>query len=159
MRIFEIEGNFEQHGRWSEPDPGFEGIFFVNDDGYLYGYMDEQYPTPYNARRFIAGYYSENQEIGGICFYKLSNTDGLAPLTYTFPIWAEFGEWAALSLFSGMMSRQGKAKCVVKEIECSPELVDKIQSEFDKVDTSVNFNGEILDQIACCKDLLENIER
>ena len=32
-RIFTIEGNFKQGGKWSQPDPSFKGEIAVEDDG------------------------------------------------------------------------------------------------------------------------------
>jgi hypothetical protein len=157
MRIFKISGNFQQKGEWSNPDPSFEGRFLAEDDGYFIGYMNELRDTPYSKLRFIAGYYSEDEERGGICFYKFANDYGLVPLMYTFPIWAEFGQWAKLSLSTGEMSRQGKAKMAIEEVAYSNEIADAIRTEYAKLDKTVNLNSGIAIQFYCCKYLLENI--
>lgn len=161
-RIFRIFGNFMQYGRWSEPNPSFSGKIVMNDNYEFYGFCDEFYASNMseaNRTRYIAGAFAKNGRNGqrGIAFYKMSNDLEQAPLMYVVPDLTdqESGSWAALSPF-GYFQGQGKAKVAIEEEAFSKDEEDGIMDKYNALDRSVNGNGELLEQIYCCRDVITN---
>ena len=159
-RIFSISGNFMQFGRWSEPDPSFSGKIVVNEDDEFYGFCDELYSSnmsDVNRIRYIAGAFAENgyNRQRGIAFYKMSNDSEQAPLMYATPDLTvpESGSWAALTIF-GYFQVQGGSRITVEEETFSEEAEKSIKANYDALDKGINGNGELLEQIQCCKDII-----
>ena len=163
-RIFKISGNFVQYGEWSTPDPSFSGEIVVDDEkNEFYGYCDELYcddVTDINRSRFLAGAFAMNGKNGqqGIAFYKLSNDPLQSPLMYVIPDLTnpESGSWAALSIF-GYFQPQGKAKVIIEEEKFSKAIEESVKLRYDLLDTDINGNDELLEQIQCCKDIIINV--
>lgn len=117
-RIFTIEGNFKQGGKWSQPDPSFKGEIAVEDDGddLFSGYCDELYDSVSEDKtRYLFGFLVQNEEgeVEGAAFFKLSNDRKQAPLVYLVPS-PKSGrqmQWGAmLSLFGGSGCSTCKAR-------------------------------------------------
>ncbi len=162
-KIFKISGNFIQYGKWSEPDPSFAGEIVVDDTNIFCGYCDELYEVdvPVNYKtRFIAGAFAPNGRNGkiGIAFYKMSNNYDIFvdPLMYVIPDLDDVGSgsWATGSF--GRFVQQGKAKVIVEEVTYSEDEANRIKSQFEKIDRSINLNDQLLEQMQCCIDILTN---
>ncbi len=163
-RIFNISGNFMQFGKWSEPDPSFSGQIVVNEKDEFYGFCDELYSSnmsDVNRIRYIAGAFAENGHNGqrGIAFFKMSNDSERAPLMYVTPdlMAPESGSWAALTI-SGYFQVQGRSRITVEEETFSEEVEKSIKAKYDALDKGINGNGELLEQIQCCKDIIIHAE-
>ena len=83
MRVFSIEGKFQQNGRYSELPADFKGFFVLDDLGQIQGYMEEQYSSPYDRERYIYGQYDETTN--NLVYLKMSTERELSPLLYCFP--------------------------------------------------------------------------
>lgn len=160
-KIFKISGNFMQYNVWSEPNPSFTGEIIVDDAGVFCGYCTELYNSRKSEVRFLAGAFAPNGRNGktGIAFYKMSNDPIQAPLMYVMPDLdnVQSGSWAAPGLF-GYFEPQGKAKITIEEATYSEDDESRIKSQFEEVDKSVNGNGQLLEQVQCCIDILTNAE-
>lgn len=160
-KIFKISENFMQHNVWSEPSPSFTGEIIVDDAGVFCGYCTELYNSRKSEVRFLAGAFAPNGKNGktGIAFYKMSNDPIQAPLMYVMPDLdnVQSGSWAAPGLF-GYFEPQGKAKITIEEATYSEDDESRIKSQFEEVDKSVNGNGQLLEQVQCCIDILTNAE-
>lgn len=164
-KIFKISGNFFQYGEWAEPDPAFVGEIVLEDSGTFYGYCNELYDDnmpDLNKNRFIAGAITANARNHklGIAFYKLSNDEVQLPLMYVVPDLEDStnGEWAILSNFSGYFQRVDRAKIQLEELIFSnPEAEsERIRDRFEDLDRNINGNGQLIDQIQCCINILVN---
>ncbi len=47
MRVFSIEGKFQQNGRHSQLPADFKGYFVLEESGQIKGYMEKQYSSSY----------------------------------------------------------------------------------------------------------------
>ncbi len=163
-KIFKISGNFVQHREWVKPSPSFEGEIVVDDANTFCGYCNELYDSDMpesNKVRFLAGAFALNTKNGnnGIAFYKLSNDSMQAPLMYVIPDLGTknigLGSWAALTPF-GYFEEVSDAQIWLSEITTSNEALTRIKDEFNKIDKSINGNGELLKQVQCCIDIIVN---
>jgi len=165
MRIF---GNFEQFGKWSEPDPGFEGHIIVDDDGKFIGYLDELYGpvagmeslcNSLNNIRFVTGYIANNGKDGaeGICYLKLSQDSNQSPLLYVIPNIIKEGEWAAGSADDFLY--RGRARVSLEEVAESDAITTKIDDLRKLIqDGDGSMNSLLFDQSHICLEiLLQNI--
>ena len=60
MKVFSIEGKFQQNGRYSELPADCKGYFVLEESGQIKGYMEEQYSSRYDSERYIHGKYDES---------------------------------------------------------------------------------------------------
>lgn len=157
-RIFSISGNFMQYGKWSTPDPSFEGKIVVNDKNELHGYCKELYEadmSDVNRTRYLVGVLDENPDgRQSIAFCKLSNDPVQAPLLYTVANLAdqETGMWCALCLF--MFVPQGEARITLKEEAYSKKEEDNIDEIYQTLDKDINGNGDFLEDIDFCREFI-----
>lgn len=116
MKVFSIEGKFQQNGRYSELPADFKG-FFVLEDGQIKGYMEEQYSSHYDSERYIHGKYDE--ATNNLVYLQMSTERELSPLLYCFPNLERDGCWTAFSpMFGGFFifgQAEGDAKATIKE--------------------------------------------
>jgi hypothetical protein len=165
-----LTGNFEQFGKWSDPDPGFKGHIIVENDGSFIGYLIELYGpvvgmeslhNDSNRIRLITGYIADNNKNSekGIAFLKLSEDENQSPLMYVVPDIDQEGEWAALRMDSGCFERQGRAKISLEEVIESDEITEKVDY-FYRFMRSLNnpVNTQLIDQAYTCLDILRHIE-
>ena len=166
MRIF---GNFEQFGKWSTPDPGFDGHLLLEEDGSFIGYLNELYGdvegleflnNDSNNTRFITGYIANNNldNAKGIAFLKLSRESKQSPLMYCVPNLEKEGHWAALGGY-GYFEPQGKAKVSIENVEDNKDIVDKINKLHELIKNDGNdINDQMLAQTQTCLDMLQHVE-
>jgi len=166
MRIF---GNFEQFGKWSEPDPGFDGHILVNDDGSFIGYQNELYGTvkgleylnnELNNIRFVIGHIGKSRSgAEGIAFLKLSRESRQAPLMYVVPdLTKGAGNWAVLPSYFQTFEPEGGAKVSVEtqELEDDSEIADKIHKLHDSIRKDRNYiNDELIKLSGACLEALK----
>ena len=60
MKVFSIEGKFQQNGQYSELPADFKGFFVLEESGQIKGYMEEQYSSRFDPERYIHGKYDES---------------------------------------------------------------------------------------------------
>ena len=117
MRVFNIEGKFQQNGRYSELAADFKGYFVLEECGQIKGYMEEQYFSRYDPERYIYGKYDEANN--NLVYLKMSIERELDPLLYCFPNLEKDGCWTAFSpIFGGFFTfgqAEGYAKAIIKE--------------------------------------------
>ena len=167
MRVF---GNFKQFGKWSEPDPGFDGYILVEENGRFIGYQDELYGTvvgledlhtELNLVRYITGYIAESNKNGtrGIAFYKLSMQEDQSPIMYFCPDLTEEGVWAVPGV-TGYFEPQGKARVSIEDVSATDGLVvgkiNELHEQFANSDRLMIM--ELLGQVDACLDMLQNVE-
>lgn len=117
MRVFSIEGKFQQNGRYSQLPADFKGYFVLEESGQIKGYMEEQYSSRYDAERYIYGKYDE--ATNNLVYLKMSTERKLSPLLYCFPNLEKDGYWTAFSpMFGGFFAfdrAEGYAKVTIRE--------------------------------------------
>jgi hypothetical protein len=133
MRVFSIEGKFQQNGRYSELPADFNGYFVLEESGQIKGYMEEQYSSPYNTERYIYGKYDETNN--NLVYLKLSTERKLSPLIYCFPNLEKEGYWTPFYHIFGDFFEDGNflghSKATIKEdTQMSP---DEILARYSKV--------------------------
>ena len=155
-KIFLITGNFQQDGKWSEPNPSFSGLIAVDDNGYCRGWCDELYHSKQpskNKVRYLYGFLAKNRDNGnlGIAFLKLSNYERQTPLHYAmYDLQDETrGEWASLQALSfecvGFV-RQGSAIVKIEEQEYANDAYEGILARFDELERKPDtINAGIID--------------
>ncbi len=157
-RIFTIEGNFKQGGKWSQPDPSFKGEIAVEDDGdgLFSGYCDELYDSVSEDKtRYLFGFLVQNEEgeVEGAAFFKLSNDRKQAQLVYLVPS-PKSGrqmQWGAmLPLFGGewVLNMQGEATVSIKEKSYSEEAKNTIDERLRGLYESIGYNMRFLGKLA-----------
>ena len=133
MKVFSIEGKFQQNGQYSELPADFKGFFVLEDSGEIKGYMEEQYSSPYDSERYIYGKY--NESTNNLVYLKLSTEHELCPLLYCFPNLERDGCWTAFSpMFGGFFTfglDEGYAKATIKED--TTMSADEILAKYNKV--------------------------
>ncbi len=113
MKIFSIEGKFQQNGRYSELPADFKGYFVLEESGQIKGYIEEQYSSCYDAERYIHGKYDESNH--NLVYLQMSTEHKLSPLLYCFPNLENDGCWTSFSpIFRGFYI-EGYAKATIKE--------------------------------------------
>ena len=133
MKVFSIEGKFQQNGQYSELPADFKGFFVLEESGQIKGYMEEQYSSRFDPERYIHGKYDESTN--NLVYLKLSKERELCPLLYCFPNLERDGCWTALSLmFGGFFpfgEAEGYAKATIKED--TTISADEILAKYNKV--------------------------
>lgn len=164
-KLYEITGRFYQDGKWSEPDPSFKGRIIVNENKELIGYCDELYDSDQpeeNRKRFLVGVFANNARNNneGIAFYKLSNYKRQLPLMYVLPDLSDKknGSWAVLNLMLGMFLPVGVAEVVIEPLEYDEKTEKEIEEEYNHLDKEDIITAQLLEQVYCCKDVIENSE-
>lgn len=116
MRVFSIEGKFQQNGRYSNLIADFKGYFVLEESGCIKGYMEEQYASRYNPQRYIYGKYDEANN--NLVYLKMAIGRKLSPLLYCFPDLEKDGCWTEFSpMFRGFFAwgQKENAKATIKE--------------------------------------------
>lgn len=133
MKVFSIEGKFQQNGRYSELPADFKGFFVLEESGQIKGYMEEQYSSRYDSTRYIHGQYDE--ATNNLVYLKMSTERELAPLLYCFPNLERDGCWTVFSpMFGGFFAfgmAEGYAKATIKED--TTMSADEILTKYNKV--------------------------
>lgn len=134
MKVFSIEGKFQQNGRYSELPADFKGFFVLEEEtGQIKGYMEEQYSSHYDSERYIHGRYDESTN--NLVYLKMSTERELSPLLYCFPNLERDGCWTAFSpMFGGFFTfgqAEGYAKATIKEDTAMS--ADEILSKYNKI--------------------------
>ena len=133
MRVFSIEGKFQQNGRYSELPADFKGFFVLDDSGQIQGYMEEQYSSPYDRERYIYGQYDETTN--NLVYLKMSTEREPSPLLYCFPNLERDGCWTAFSpMFGGFFTfgqAEGYAKATIKEDTSMSS--DEVLAKYNKI--------------------------
>lgn len=162
-KLYEITGRFYQDGKWSEPDPSFKGRIIVDENKEFIGYCDELYDSDQpeeNRKRFLIGVFANNARNNneGIAFYKLSNYKRQLPLMYVLPDLSDKknGSWAVLNLMLGMFLPVGVAEVVIEPLEYDEKTEKEIEEEYNHLDKEDIITAQLLEQVYCCKDILEN---
>lgn len=131
MRVFSIEGKFQQNGRYSNLLADFEGYFVLDKSKRIRGYTEEKYATQFNHHRYIYGQYDEKRN--NLVFLKMSTGHELSPLLYCFPDLEIDGCWTEFSpMFKGFFpwGQKEKAKVTIrKETTKNPNEVLAIYQE------------------------------
>ena len=165
-----VFGNFEQFGKWSEPDPSFDGYIIVDDDGKFVGYLDELYGpvadmeslcNSLNNLRFITGYIANNGKDGaeGICYLKLSQDINQSPLLYVIPNLDQEGEWGTMLGVFEYFNHLGCARVSLEKVAESDVINAKINNLHGLIrDGNSTMNNSLLDQSDVCLGILQNIE-
>lgn len=166
-KIFSIEGNFTQNGKWSQPDPSFKGKIIVEDDGSFSGYCDELYGSISSDKtRYLFGYLAQDEhgKVTGITFFKLSNDRNQAPLIYLVADLKtdRVALWGSLSLSFGTLVSSmwhGEATINVKEESDSDEVRGSITKRLDKFDANINRNGLYREEAAeQCHKIIKGLQ-
>lgn len=147
MRVFSIEGKFQQNGTYSELPADFKGFFALEESGEIKGYMEEQYPSRYDSERYIHGKYDESTN--NLVYLKMSTERELCPLLYCFPNLERDGCWTAFSRIGGFFTfgqAEGYAKATIKEdTSMSAEEIlakyNKVVEDGWKLNTALIENG------------------
>ena len=162
-RIFSIKG-YEVEGaeKCSESNLSFSGMIVANGEDEFYGYcreLDDSGMPDFGKTWFVAGAFAENDRNGrrGIAFYKLSNNQGQTPLLYVMPDLDKCGIWAGLNHNYGHFVVQGEAKVTVSEETPLREIEETIATVYGNLNQNINGNGELVEQIYCCKDLISTV--
>ena len=156
--VYTLAGNFSQSGRWSTPDPSFTGPIFVQEDGFFFGVQTELFDRPSHlpADKYINGYIgTSGLDTLGICFYKLMpNEERYSPISYLVPDLASTGKWLAIS--GGTFQPQGDARVTLTPTDEQDHAQVLAAYEHLSLSDTILVNQGLLEQIGCCKDLLEN---
>lgn len=165
MRIY---GNFEQFGKWSEPDPGFDGHIVVEEDGSFMGYQCELYGAvagmeslhdDLNKLRFVIGCIAKSKDDkDGIAYIKLSRNGRQAPLMYVVPNLEGEGDWSVPGS-SGYFEPQGQAKVSLEDVPSADDIAAKIKTLREAILADDDpMNIMLLEQAPLCRSVLKHIE-
>lgn len=160
MQVFKISGKFEQNGAWSNRDADFVGYFIKRQgDDVIEGYMEEQFPTPFDPIRYIKGLYINGCQLA---FLKMCNDRGLQPLVYDFPNLNEQGFWSGFSYHGGFFangSYEGHATVQLQEItdeDEKMELAREISAVFKEKTARANqMNRDLMGDVKSLVDFLD----
>ena len=146
MKVFSIDGKFQQNGKYSELPADFKGFFVLEESGQIKGFMQEQYSSRYSPERYIHGKY--NESTNNLVYLKLSTERELCPLLYCFPSLERDGCWTAFSpIFGGFFpfgESEGYAKVIIKED--TTMSVDEILAKYNKVvEDGWNLNMKLME--------------
>ena len=166
-KIFSIEGNFTQKGKWSQPDPSFKGKIIVEDDGSFSGYCDELYGSISSHKtRYLFGHlaWDEHGKVTGIAFFKLSNDRNQVPLIYLVANLKtdRVALWGSLSLSFGTLvscAWHGEATINTEEEPDSDEVRDSVAKRLNEFDADVNRNGPYREEAAeQCRKIIKSLQ-
>ena len=146
MRVFSIEGKFQENGQYSELPADFKGFFVLEESGQIKGYMEEQYSSRYDTERYIYGKYDEANN--NLVYLKMSTEPNLSPLLYCFPNLKRDGCWTAyIPMLGGFFTfgqAEGYAKATIKEDTTMSS--DEILAKYNKVvENCWNLNKELIE--------------
>lgn len=122
MRVFSIEGKFQQN-KWEGQSPAnFKGYFVLEESGQIKGYMGERHSSKYHYSHY---YYSESyihgkydEATNNLVYLKMFTEWQFASLLYCFPNLERYGCWTAFRPIYGFFTSgwpEGFAKATIKE--------------------------------------------
>lgn len=151
--IFRISGNMMQDGEWMQPDPAFVGEIVVDEDGKFFGWCDslyinnrEQHSEP-NWQHFLTGAVAEENGGYSLLFFRLSNVIWQPPMVCEIHDTSPADcVWAAKDP-GGSFVPQGNARAKLEKLAYSDEYAERIKQRFQEVDTTIDHNAELIQEV------------